>query len=308
MIILYEIIYILAKMLQLLLQILYHICESIYYKLFGLQEKSVVGEIVLITGAGHGIGKELAIQYAHLGATVVCLDINQQLNEKVANEIKEIEKSPVYAYQCDVSIREQVLEVAKKIKQEIGDVTVLINNAGIMPCHTFLNYTSDQIRRIFDINILAHIWMLEAFLPSMIEKNHGHIVALSSLAGLAGIPYLVPYSATKFAVRGLMETLKDELRISSQGKSLIKFSTIYPYMSDTGLCKNPKINKSLSNFMPLNTPKYVAAQIISAQRRNINNFSVPSFWSLSISFIRLLPEKAQDRVRDFLDTGVEPES
>lgn len=126
--------------------------------------------------------------------------------------------------------------------------------------------------------------MLEAFLPSMIEKNHGHIVALSSLAGLAGIPYIVPYSAAKFAVTGnffydfiprrykpfsssiisfeiinnlkkfvaftsvyflgLMETLKDELRISSQGKSLIKFSTIYPYMSDTGLCKNPKINKS----------------------------------------------------------------
>lgn len=64
-----------------------------------------------------------------------------------------------FLYSCDVSNREQVFEVAKKVKQEIGDVTVLINNAGIMPCHTFLNYTSDQIRRLFDINVLAHIWV-----------------------------------------------------------------------------------------------------------------------------------------------------
>ncbi|GAB1866595.1 NADP-retinol dehydrogenase [Camponotus japonicus] len=299
---------ILANILRVLLQILYYICESTYYSLFKLQEKSVAGEIVLITGAGHGIGKELAAQYASLGATVVCLDINQQLNEKTANEIKKLEKSPIYTYQCDVSNREQVLEVAKKVKEEIGDVTVLINNAGIMPCHTFLSYTSDQIKRLFDINILAHIWMLQAFLPSMIEKNHGHIVALSSIAGLIGIPYLAPYSATKHAVKGFMEALKDELRVSTQRKSLIKFSIIYPYMVDTGLCKKPKINKLFSNFLSLSTPKYVAAQIISAQRRNICEVTIPSFWSLVIPVIRLLPLKAQDNVRDFFDSGVEPES
>ncbi|CAL1687951.1 unnamed protein product [Lasius platythorax] len=301
-------IYILTNLLRLVLQILYYICESTYYTLFGLQEKSVAGEIVLITGAAHGIGKELAIQYAHLGATVVCLDVNQQLNEKTANEIKETAKSPVYAYQCDVSNREQVFEVAKKVKKEIGDVTVLINNAGIMPCHTFLDYKTDQIRRLFDINILAHIWTLQAFLPSMLEKNHGHIVALSSISGLVGIPYLVPYSATKYAVRGLMETLKNELRISSEGKSLINFTTICPYMVDTGLCKKPKINKLLSNFLPLNSSKYVATQIINAQRRNIIEISVPSFWIFCLSFARILPENAQISIRDFIDSGVEPES
>ncbi|KMQ88125.1 epidermal retinal dehydrogenase 2 [Lasius niger] len=135
-----------------------------------------------------------------------------------------------------------------------------------MPCHTFLDYKTDQIRRLFDINILAHIWTLQAFLPSMLEKNHGHIVALSSISGLVGIPYLVPYSATKYAVRGLMETLKNELRISSEGKSLINFTTICPYMVDTGLCKKPKINKLI------------------------------------------LPENAQISIRDFIDSGVEPES
>lgn len=64
-----------------------------------------------------------------------------------------------FFYRCDVSKREQVFEVAKKIKQEVGDVTILINNAGIMPCHKFLDYTSDQIRQLFDINIIAHFWV-----------------------------------------------------------------------------------------------------------------------------------------------------
>lgn len=295
-------------MLRLFLQILYNIYESTYYNLFKLQKKSVTGEIVLVTGAGHGIGKELVAQYASLGAIVVCLDVNQQLNEKMANEIREIEKSPIYTYQCDVSNREQVFEVAKKVKEEVGDVTVLINNAGIMPCHTFLNYTSNQIRRLFDVNVLAHVWMLQAYLPSMIEKNYGHIVALSSIAGLAGIPYLVPYSATKHAVKGLMEALKDELRISNQGKSLIKFSTVYPYMVDTGLCKKPRINKLYSSFLSLTSPKHVATYIINAQRRDISEIYIPSFWSLLIPIIGLLPEKAQENIRDFFDCGVEPDS
>ncbi|KYQ56151.1 Short-chain dehydrogenase/reductase family 16C member 6 [Trachymyrmex zeteki] len=194
-----------------------------------------------ITGTGHGIGKELALRYASLGATVVCWDVNQESNEETVNEIKKTGTAAAYAYQCDVSNRDHVFSVAERVKQEVGNVTILVNNAGIMPCHAFLDHTSDEIRRIFDINVLAHFWMLQAFLPNMIEKNHGHVVALSSLAGIGGIPNLVPYCASKFAVRGLMESISEELRTSSKGKSLIKFTTIYPYMVDTGLCKKPKI-------------------------------------------------------------------
>ncbi|XP_072752932.1 short-chain dehydrogenase/reductase family 16C member 6-like [Anoplolepis gracilipes] len=302
-----KIMHILANTLQLFLLILYYIYEDIYYKLFKVGKKSVLGEIVLITGTGHGIGKELAIQYAQLGATVVGLDVNQELNEKTAQEIMELTTYPMYTYQCDVSNREQVFEVTKKVKQEVGDVTILINNAGIMPCYSFLNYTNNQIRRLFDINIIGYIWITQAFLPSMIKKNRGHIVAISSITGLVGTPNLVPYSATKYAVKGFMETLKEELRISSKGKSLIKFSTIFPYMVDTGLCKKPKINKMFSSILTLNSPKDVATQIINAQRQNIIELSIPSFWLFGIAIARLLPYKAQESIKDFFDTGIYPE-
>ncbi|XP_019886893.1 17-beta-hydroxysteroid dehydrogenase 13 isoform X2 [Ooceraea biroi] len=232
---------ILADVLLLILKILYYIFESVYKFFVPTKEKSVAGEIVLITGTGHGIGKELAIRYASLGATVVCWDLNQETNEETVNEIKKMGTVAVHAYQCDVSKREQVLSVAERVKKEVGDITILVNNAGIMPTHAFLDHTTDEIRQIFDVNVLAHFWLLQAFLPSMIEKNHGHIVALSSLAGIGGLPNLVPYCASKFAVRGLMEAMSEELRTSSKGKSLIKFTTIYPYMVDTGLCQKPKI-------------------------------------------------------------------
>lgn len=133
---------------------------------------------------------------------------------------------------CDVSNREEVFKVAEKVREEVGHVTILINNAGIMPCRTIMNYTPEEIKRIFDINVLAHFWVsffekiavpieipfvllllfgclrlislqtTQAFLPSMIQRNHGHIVALSSMAGFIGLANLVPYCASKFAVRG----------------------------------------------------------------------------------------------------------
>lgn len=294
---------ILADVLLLILKILYYICESVYKFFIPTEEKSVVGEIVLITGAGHGIGKELALRYASLGATVVCWDLNQQTNEETLNEIKKTGTATAYAYQCDVSNREQVLSVAEKVKKEVGDVTILVNNAGIMPCHTFLDHTTDEIKRIFDINVLAHFWMLQAFLPSMIEKNHGHIVALSSLAGIGGLPNLVPYCASKFAVRGLMESISEELRTSTKGKSLIKFTTIYPYMVDTGLCKKPKIR--FPNATPLVSPGQTASQIIHAQRCNYRERSVPPIWLSLNTIFRNFPDNVLINLIDFVDSGVE---
>ncbi|XP_020289483.1 short-chain dehydrogenase/reductase family 16C member 6-like isoform X2 [Pseudomyrmex gracilis] len=294
---------VLADVLLLILKILYYICESVYRFFVPAEEKSVAGEIVLITGTGHGIGKELALRYASLGATVVCWDLNQEANEETVNEIKKTEAAAAYAYQCDVSNREQVLSVAERVKKEIGDVTILVNNAGIMPCHAFLDHTNDEIRKIFDINVLAHFWMLQAFLPSMIEKNHGHIVALSSLAGLSGIPNLVPYCASKFAVRGLMESISEELRTATKGKSLIKFTTIYPYMVDTGLCKKPKIR--FPNAVPLVSPGEAASQIIRAQRTDHREKTVPSYW-LSLTVIgRMLPDSAVQSALDFAECGVD---
>ncbi|XP_011694272.1 PREDICTED: epidermal retinol dehydrogenase 2-like, partial [Wasmannia auropunctata] len=185
----YETLLFLAEILLLVLKIVYYICKAVYRLIVPPKKKNVVGEIVLITGAGHGIGKELAIGYALLRATVVCWDINEETNNQTMDDIKKMGIDSVHAYRCNVADREEVFRVAKKVKKEVGDVTILFNNAGIGFAKSFLNHSFDEIARVIDVNLNAHCWTLKAFLPSMIEKNHGHVVALSSMAGLFGLPY-----------------------------------------------------------------------------------------------------------------------
>lgn len=125
--------------------------------------------------------------------------------------------------------------------------------------------------------------MLEAFLPRMQAKNHGHIVALSSMAGIVGLVNLVPYCASKFAVRGLMEALSEEER-HFRPDSKIKFTTIFPYMVDTGLCKNPVLR--FPSLMKMLEPQDVAKMIIGAQRRNLEEMSLPPYMLYMNSVLR----------------------
>ncbi|XP_015602719.1 short-chain dehydrogenase/reductase family 16C member 6 [Cephus cinctus] len=296
---------ILADTLLLFIKIFYSIIEGIYRLVVPVQEKSVVGEIVLVTGAGHGIGRELAIKYASLGATVVCWDINQDGNEDTVKEIKKLGAASAHGYKCDVSNRDDVVTVAAQVQKEVGNVTILVNNAGIMPCRTFFDYTPAEIRRIFDINVLAHFWTLQAFLPNMINNNHGHVVALSSIAGIVGLENLVPYCGSKFAVRGLMDALIEEVRIKNGPNCNVKFTTIYPYMVDTGLCKKPKMR--FPSLMSLVSPQEAVSQIVSAQRRDLKEISIPVIWIYVASVLGMMPNKAQRLVQDFFDSGVEAE-
>ncbi|KAG5318980.1 S16C6 reductase, partial [Pseudoatta argentina] len=130
---------------------------------------------------------------------------------------------------------------------------------------------------------------LKAFLPNMIKKNHGHIVAISSVAGLFTSLYGTVYCPSKFAIKGNSTTyftiiekevnygsLSEELRVLSNGKSLIKFTTIYPFFVCTGFATTLKIRFPLMIRELL--PQEVASSIIDAQRRNYENKSISSYW------------------------------
>ncbi|RZF35217.1 hypothetical protein LSTR_LSTR014011, partial [Laodelphax striatellus] len=266
-----------AELLVLGIKFLITAIESLYRTFLPPMEKSLKGEIVLITGTGHGIGRELAYQMAPLGCTLVCWDVDESGNQETVKLLADLGyKKNVHAYKCDVSNREEVLALAARVRAEVGDVTMLVNNAGIMPCRPLPNHKPEEIRKIFDVNVLAHFWTLEAFLPSMVEKNHGHIVALSSMCGIVGIPNVVPYCASNFAVRGLMESLYEELRAPNSGntKSLVKFTTVYPIMVGTGLVKKPRNRfPALLSLLP---PDKVATNIITAVRRNYKELSIPA--------------------------------
>ncbi|XP_070168222.1 short-chain dehydrogenase/reductase family 16C member 6-like isoform X1 [Polyergus mexicanus] len=302
----YDSMLLLAEILFLILKVLYFICESIFTIFIPTTRKSVADEIVLITGAGHGIGKELAIGYATLGATVVCWDINEETNNRTMNEIKMMGKNNIYAYKCNVADRKEVFKVVEKVRKEVGDVTILVNNAGIGIAKRLINQSADEITRVININLISHYWMLQAFLPNMIEKNRGHVVAVSSIVAYQGVTHGTVYCPTKSAIKVLMEAVNDELRTYSKGKSLIKFTTVYPALVLTGIVKKPKMRfPSITGGI---SPQKAASLIIDAQRQNFKERSIPSGWLPILYLKRILPNKMVWCIHDFLGFGADEEN
>ncbi|XP_055632288.1 short-chain dehydrogenase/reductase family 16C member 6 isoform X2 [Toxorhynchites rutilus septentrionalis] len=297
----YNLIILIVDILVMLTRWIYYTLESFYLLAVPPKPEDVGKDIVLVTGAGHGIGRCLAQQYAQLGATVICLDINDKMNNETVASIKQ-QQGNAFGYVCDVTNREQIIATAKTIKEQVGIVTILINNAGIMPTHSLPQQTEAEIRKTFEINVLAHFWILQTYLPDMIQKNRGAIVALSSVAGLIGLNNLVPYCGSKWAVRGIMEATYEELRQDPR-KPNIKLTSVYPYMVDTGLCKKPRMR--FPNVMRLVKPEEAAAAIIDAQRRGLAEVSIPKYLMYLNAFVRVFPLKAGNLLRDFLDSGVE---
>ena len=133
--------------------ILKHIVSLVY-----VPRKDVKGEIVLVTGAGSGIGRLMTLRFADLGARVVLLDVNEESIEKVAREVKSKGGDP-HVYQCDLSSREEIYKVAAKIKKEVGDVTFLVNNAGVVSGKKFMDLPDDKVDMTFKVNTIAHFWV-----------------------------------------------------------------------------------------------------------------------------------------------------
>lgn len=129
-----------------------------------LRFKDVSNDIVLITGGASGLGRLMAIKFAKLGAKVVIWDLNLTGLEETAKMIEELRSKrenvgKCHYYQVDISNRFAVYAAADRIKQEIGTVTILVNNAGIVTGKRFLECTDEQIIKTFDVNALAHFWV-----------------------------------------------------------------------------------------------------------------------------------------------------
>ncbi|XP_046396050.1 short-chain dehydrogenase/reductase family 16C member 6-like isoform X2 [Ischnura elegans] len=249
-----------------------------------LRAKSIAGEVALITGGGSGIGRLLAVQLAARGATVVVLDINQAGAEETANIIKS-SGGRAFSFKCDIANREDIYQTAKKVKEEVGTVRILINNAGIVSGKNLLDTPDIMVQRTFDVNVLAHFWTAKAFLPDMINDNHGHIVTIASLAGLVGVNQLADYCSSKFAVVGFDEAIRLELEVS--GITGVHTTVVCPYYINTGMFEGVK-----SRLIPILEPAYVVDKIVSAILTNDKYLIIPSYLKIFIALKFILPPQA----------------
>ena len=211
---------------------------------------------VLITGGASGIGRLMGAMALDKGAsTLVIWDINQQSIDDTIAELTA--KGKVVGYRVDVSDEQSVIDAAKAVKEQVGQIDILINCAGIITSNkTFENYTTAEIHRTMNINTIAPMVVALQFLPDMIARNSGHICNISSAGGLISNPKMSVYAASKWAVIGWSDSVRIELE---QMKSKVKVTTIAPYYIKTGMFDGVK-----SPIVPLMKPEYAARQIIRA--------------------------------------------
>jgi len=247
--------------------------------------KDVSGQVILITGGGSGIGRLMCQKFARLGATIVTWDINQAGNQETVNMVKE-EGFRAFAYTVDMSNKEAIYDAAIKTKEEVGTVTILINNAGIVSGSTVLDTPDNRIVKTFEVNTFAHFWTIKAFLPDMLKMQQGHVVNVASLAGHSGTNKLVDYCASKFAAVGVDEAFRVELFVHGHG-DYIKTTVVCPYYISTGMFQGVQ-----SKVIPILEPEYVADKIVSATLTNKEMLLLP-WWAMFLLLLKaILPSPA----------------
>lgn len=236
---------------------------------------SLAGTRCLITGAASGIGRATALAAAASGARVLLTDIHEAQLEEAAAAVRAAGGTVAFSGCADVSDEASVDALAAQIHADGGSVDIVMNIAGVSTWGAVEALSMADWRRMIDINLLGPIHIIHAFIPPMIEAGcGGHLVNVSSAAGLFGLPWHAAYSASKFGIRGVSEVLRFDLRQHG-----IRVSLVCPGAVDTPLVgtvdivgidrSDPKISKAISRFSRhAATPEQAAAAIIRGVERD----------------------------------------
>lgn len=189
----------------------------------------------LITGAGKGIGKAIALALAKEGVNVILVARTQEEIDSVAAKVRSL-RVKALAITADVADINSVNTAVEKALAEFGTIDILINNAGIAAFGKFLELEPTDWERIIQVNLMGTYYVTRAILPNMIERQTGDIINISSTAGLSGNALTSAYSASKFAVLGLTESLMQEVR-----KHNIRVTALTPSTVATDMAKELKL-------------------------------------------------------------------
>jgi len=235
--------------------------------------RNLSGKTVLITGAGSGIGKATALAFARRGANLVACDVDETGLGQTAGEIRALGRE-VLAQRVDVANRDQMRDFAAAVHAQVEAVDILMNNAGVGLTAGFLDTTLDDWDWITAINLRGVVHGCYFFVPPMVARGRGgHVINVSSLSGLVATEPLTAYCATKFAVLGLTEAMRDEL-----GRHNIGVTVVCPGVINTAIVRTSRMRglyatpetqqRMIAMFARRNyTPERVAENILKAVQR-----------------------------------------
>ncbi|KAH6689710.1 hypothetical protein F5X68DRAFT_131370 [Plectosphaerella plurivora] len=233
-------------------------------------------EIVLITGGAGGIGGETVKHLAQKGNKIVVLDILPMTYDAPPN---------VYYYKCDLTKYENVLEVADKIRLQVGNPTVIIANAGICRGQPILHAEKRDISLTFEVNTFGLLWTIKTFLPSLVAKNHGHLLIVASQTAFITSAGVTDYCASKAAALSIYEGVHSEMKHIYEAPA-VRVSCISPSHVKTGMFAGIKSVPGMSSLTPESIAKTIGDILYSG---NAHNIMVPKL-AYASKLTRLMPE------------------
>lgn len=257
------------------------------------------GKVAVVTGAGSGIGRALAIELARSGAKVAISDVDTEGLAETERQVRAL-GAEVHSDRLNVVERESFLLYADAIQDHFGMVNQIYNNAGIAYSGDVGASPFKDIERIFDVNLWGVVNGTKAFLPHLIASGDGHVINVSSLFGLMSMPGQSAYNAAKFAVRGFTESLRQEMIIA---KKPVAITCVHPGGVKTAIARNATAAEGIDvqaaaamfeKYLANTSPKAAARIILTAVRKKKPRVLVgPDAKALDV-LVRVMGARYQD--------------
>jgi short-subunit dehydrogenase len=261
--------------------------------------KDLKDKVAAITGAGSGIGRALAVNLAKQGCHLALSDVDAVgLDE--TRILAESEGVKVHTAKLDVSDRKAVFDWADEVVEHFGYVSMIYNNAGVALSGTVEGLSIEDYEWIMDINFWGVVYGTKAFLKHMEKQGEGHIINISSVFGLTSQPLMSGYNASKFAVRGFTESLRQDLELTG---SKVSTTCVHPGGIKTNIAKAARMDESMDKMTSsskeesvsqfekafINTPQKAANKIVKGVKKNKRRVLIGPDAKVYDLMVRLFP-------------------
>jgi short-subunit dehydrogenase len=276
--------------------------------------KTLDDKVVVITGAGSGIGRALALDCARRGSLLAISDVDEAGLAETVDLVKAAGAREVRSDRLDVADREAFTAYAESVAEQFGRVNVVINNAGVALAGDFTELEWDDIDWIIGVNFWGVVHGSKAFLPHLIASGDGHLVNLSSLFGLISMPGQSMYNATKYAVRGMTEALREEMLIAGHP---VGVTSVHPGGIKTAIARNARVaanedkeatanlfDKKLAKMTPERAAEIIVKGILTNKARVLVGLDAHALHH----FARLTGSRYQDVVASVSKRVVPPKT